>query len=228
MNQNTTNPVWMLNDQIDDLVSFHTGKFIGVNTVTNIRDTNNKASVTVYSGTTPSTLTATVPVGNYTIDTFMPALQSALNTTGNTFLVTQGTLNTTMSISNGTQGAFKFNAVTNDVYYETGINSSQLNSTTSSLVCGSSYDLSGLKSINLVSSDFGVKACSRPGSNYNVVLSVPVDESYGSSLSTPESDTPITSDAQNLHTITLSVFDERMRPINQMKDWTLDVFVDTK
>ena len=226
-NNSTTTPMWLLPRTIDEVNYVCPGKFVGVNTITNVRDTNNKVNVKTFTGTTGTSKVVSIPAGNYTIDTFKTAFETSLATTGNIFDVSLNTLSNTMTIAS-TSGAFAFQNVLNDAYYEIGMNVSQLNATTASLTCAETYDLSGLKTINVVSDSFGCNSSKKLNSNYNILCSIPVDDTYASMLYSPESTNKISCDTKNLNMISTSIFDERMRPINDMRDWSMDIFIESE
>lgn len=225
-NKSTSNPVFILDDPFDEITGFQLGKFSGVNNVTNIRDTNNKIGLTTFTGTTGNTQILSIPVGNYTITTFKEVLNETLNTSGSVFGVSLNTMSNVLSISN-TNGAFSFSPVSNDVYYELGLKDTQLNTTTENCICLDSYDLSGLKRVNVVSSDFGIKVCKTIGSNYNTILSIPIEDPYAGVITTPESTVMLTTSVRNQTSFTFNLYDERMRILSGMKDWSCEVYVRT-
>ena len=66
------NPHWLMNKTIDNITGYITGSFIGVNNITNIRDTNNNLRLKTFSGTTGTShiiqcmATLSYPTGNIT------------------------------------------------------------------------------------------------------------------------------------------------------------------
>lgn len=226
-NKSTSNPSFILERPFDIINGFQVGKFVGINSITNIRDTNNKISLTTYNGTAANVCASTIPVGNYTIDSFTPVLLNTLNTaSGSTFGVSLNTMENVYIISN-TNGSFCFNSVNNNVYYEIGIVDAQLNIPSSKLIAGSSYDLSGLKQVNVVSSDFGVRCCQKIGSNLNTILSIPIEIPFNGVITSPESNVCLNTAVYNKSDFTFSLYDERNRPITGLKDWVLEVYIRT-
>jgi hypothetical protein len=228
INSSTDTPVWLLNSnsQVDQLTGFQCGNFCGVNSIYNIDSRNNKISLYEHLNTTGSTRVLTIPEGEYTIDTLQTELLTQLNGTSGSYNVTSGNLDHRMVFSK-TSGSFSFQSVPKDMYYELGLNSTQVGATiANSITAGSSYDLSGIKKINVVSSSFGLNYCDTPGNNFNTILSIPVQDAYGSAIYSPQqSDLMITSDARNVNNVSISLYDERYRYLSNMRDWSLDVFL---
>lgn len=227
INNSVSNPVWTIPKQIDQITGYISGAFNGVNNITNIRDVNKNISVTTWSGTTGTTNILSIPEGNYTSSTFKDTLENTLATTGNTFIIDTNTMGNTFTISSS-GGSFSLNNCLNDVYYELGVDATQLNHTQNSLLCSNSFDLSGLKKIDIVSDSLGAASAKKLGSTYNVVLSIPVDSPYGGIIYTPESNIKVSTECYNFNNIALTLFDERMRPINKLSDWSFDLYVESQ
>lgn len=207
---------------IDELVGFRVNTFSFVNTIPNIRETNNILKLletTDSAGSTQETL-ITLNTGNYTIDTFITELSNSLSSCGNIYSVSLNTLNNLISIT-PTSGSFVFKETPNDAYYEIG---AKIDTDT----IDKSYDLSGLKIVKVNSNNFGNNYCNVIGSNLNIVLQCPVDGSYNSNIFyvNPNSNF-ISSDERNIRSFSFSLYDERDRiiPEKYLKDWNINVLL---
>ena len=229
-NKNTTSPVWILPQPITALDSFSVRSFIGINSVYNIDQRNNKLSLVAraFGSTVSSTSLVTIPEGNYTVSRFTTELASLLtNTSVGTYTVTNNTTSNKLSISAGTSCSFAFTQVGGNCYYELGIRDTQLASTHGSLTAADQYDFSGLKVINVVSPNFGGDSCQVAGCNTSLLASVPVTEPYNSVIVSQQDAIPITSDAKAVSALSVQLLDERFRPLSNMKDWCLLLIVRT-
>lgn len=225
-NKSLNSPIFIgENFIIDQLEGFQVNSFQFINTIPNVRESNNKMvlleTLSGTSGTTQSSL-CTIEPANYTIDTFKTALENSLTSCGNTYSVALNTMTNLLSIT-PTSGSFVFKDTPNNIYYEIGAK-------IDTDVIDKSYDLSGLKSVQINSQNFGSGYCKTFGSNYNIVLQVPCDGTYNSSVFyvNPNSNF-ISSDERNLRSFQFTLLDERLRIIDEkyLRDYTLNVLLKT-
>ena len=239
INNSKTDPVWSLNRQIDLVEGYCISNFNGVNTLPNISDRNDKFSfiegLTNTSGTLYTTSnTITLPHGNYTIDSFIDMFNTQLNASaGNVYTLTNNTLEnlltlTLSSVSSGnTQNNFNIQQISNNIYYELSLTNQYLNTTLSQQITfPETYDLSGIQCLHLASSSFGYGYNKLAGNALNIVLSVPVDVAYMGQINFHNESIFVSSDTNNLQTIQLNLYDDRLRKINSdMRDWNISLYI---
>lgn len=242
INKSTTSPMWILNNNISQINNFSIKSFTGVNNLTNV-NTNNKSLyiyetktsvVDTVSSTATSGTLINLSTGNYTISSFVDTLQQTLNATATyNYSINLNTRNNIISMScDDTSANFCFATVGNSAYDLIGIKNSQLvqNYTIGSnlFTCGSNYDLSGIKTINICSSNLGFPIVSNPNSSLNIIHKIPIDDSYMSVLTTTQDQFMSTCNANNVSSIQLSLYDEDYKKIPEtFADWSLTMYIQT-
>ena len=218
-NSNKSNPQWTF-EKINGVKSVKVKNIMIPLTSNNISSYNNTLKVIQnISGTTSGNL-CNIPVGIYNSTNFTTALQIALNSTGNLFYSTTfDTFGNKISITNST-GTFNFASNDNNVYNELGLDNDQINiAAASSLTMTDPIDLSGIKSLNIVSN---INACNVIGQNYNILTSIPVDESLNTiSIYEDNSADYIETSNKEIGQISLEIRDEKFRKVSINKDWSL-------
>lgn len=212
------------NFNLDELLGFQVESLMFVNTIPNITSRNNKLSL-IENGATTATL-LTLQEGNYTIDTFKTMLENSLTASaGNTYSVGLNTMENLLSIATTlTSASFVFGDTLNNVYYELGVENTGANLITAP------YDLSGLKTLCVVSSDLSSGYVKTMGSNYNIILKVPVSNSYASTIHYQNNSSVFkSSDLKNVRSFGFTLYDERMRLLDEkyLKDWVLTLNLET-
>lgn len=190
-----------------------------------IDDRNNKIYFAEDVGGS-ETLIGTIPDGHYTSSTFPAAIKAAMDAVGsNTYTVSFATLTSLLTITSSDTD-FKFLDGVDNCNYEMGLVSDDLNSFAASIIPSEVIDLSGVKVINLVSN---IKAVKVVGQNYNILASIICEEETGSiSQFQDDSSDYILSYIENLDTIDLSFYDERMRKLIPRKDYSISIYFLTK
>lgn len=221
----TSNPTWNIQEPVRNIDAFQISSFVGVNTVYIIDQRNNHLYFNENPlGTAGSTLTATVPIGNYTIFTLPAALALAMTSTpGATGTYTVAPLpapNDNIIKITSTVNFIVDYGESNSMYYELGFT---YPSTVYSLTQtgNAPYDLSGLKTINIVSGSLGSSHTYTVGSNYSIICNIPVSSGYGSVITFLGDPDFTSSPVGNLTNFNCILLDERMRPLNFQNDWCL-------
>lgn len=237
INQSKTNPIFILSKAKDTITGYCVSQFNAVNTITNINERNNKFNL--IDGTTNSsgTLITTsnlikIPIGNYNIDSFISQFNTTINVSaGNVYTLSNNTMSNLLTLEmtsqGNTQNSFKIADCNNNCYYELGLNDSLINTTLSSKIeFPESYDLSGIKTIHLVSSSFTGIQTRVANQALNIVLSIPIEVSYASAINYHNESVFISTDTQNLSQIEFELYDDRLKPIkSQMRDWSVSLFL---
>jgi len=196
-------------------------QFIAINSIYNISDRNNQFSF-IESDTLGVVRTFTLPVGNYILSTFMSALSTALNANGsNAYTVSNDSLTNRITITAGTK-TFKIIDTKNDVYYEAGFRISTAFALSQS--GSSSFDLSGLKTINIVCSNLGHTSIT-PGSNLNVIATIPITVPYQGIVTYSPPIAFVSSQISEINSVNLVFLDGRYREINLDKDFSLTILL---
>jgi hypothetical protein len=218
-NSNPTNPTYFISPPITNINQFNVASFSGVNTIYNIDSRNNvirfMCNAVVY--------TVAIPAGNYTITTFLTAISTAMSSASSlTFTATYSVLTNIITITCSTLTLI-FLSCNNNLYYETGF--STLSTTFAlSQVASSTYDISGLKQIHLISSDLS-NYVHIIGQNYNVIASIPVSQAYSSVINFQPTQNFVSSNIQELGSCSFFLLDERMRPLTRMSDWSVTLLL---
>lgn len=234
MTRNTgsiTNPQYFMNDfVIDQLDGFRVNSVSFVNSVPNIDSRNNKLKV--FNSSHTSGVTLTQPTGQWTLSNFIPSLQNTLNTglSVGSFVVGLNTMTNLITVTD-TSGSFQFADTPNNIYYELGspTTSGSYNVSTSSVITKPA-DLSGLKCLQIASSNLGSGYVKNAGSNINYIFKLPIDNSYNSVINyISPSPVMISSDSTNVNNYNFSLYDERDRILDPtyVVDWSLTVDLQT-
>jgi hypothetical protein len=196
-------------------------QFIGINSVYNFDSRNNIFAFTEAS----TTLFAFIPTGNYTINTLITTLASILTSSGTTtYTVTNNTLTNKITIS--AANSFKIIQVDKNCYYELGMLNSVFENPSQGYftehIAPSSFDLSGLKQINVVSNSFGYGNCLAVNKNLNVIATIPVTVAYQGviSYSSPNS-VFISSQIDSIQNVDFILYDSRFRELKLDRDFVI-------
>lgn len=225
-NKSSVNPSFYINPPVSNIDNFVISSFQGINNIYTF-DTRNCNILIQETGETP--FTAVIPHGNYTITTLLSTLSSILTTASatSTYTATKNDLTNIITITSNTT-TFVIQDTINNAYYELGY---LANSTTPALAQTSSnqYDLSGVKTIHVVSNDLGNDGSYLINSNYNILCSIPVDAPYLSPIHYQEnSDILINCKVNELSSITFHLLDERFRILNNLSDWSIQLITNSQ
>lgn len=220
-NKNLSNPRWILDNSIENV------KAVKVKSVSiplsnyNINQYNNQYKINDSIGS--------LSVGNYVGsptstqgNSFTHKLRESINTlTGESFDITFNTFSNLCILSN--TNPFTFQSVGNSIYKNIGITDSQLNNSATSLTSANTLDLSGIKSLNILSQNINaIQLIGLP--NYSSLCSIPIDESLNTiSTYTDTSNDYIETNSKNISEITLNLKDEFFNPISQLNDWSINL-----
>ena len=220
-NQNKSNPEFYLKEVV--YISRESGyaveSFYGTNSFYTI-DSRNNMFAFVETDTPTVNRYASIPHGNYTLNTFLTALQTALDEAGTyDFTITNNPLINKLTIS--ATGNFKIIDSMNNCYYETGFIVSS--GFASSVVAPNPFDLSGVKVLHIVSSSFGTDSSSVCNKNLNVIASIPIAVPYLGVVSYFPPLCVIQCSLVELNSVDFAVFDERFRRLDMNQDWAINI-----
>jgi hypothetical protein len=220
-NNNPSNPTFFINPAVYNVEAYNITNFCGVNTTYTIDGRNSNFSFIENS----ITYNGFLPSGNYTLSTFIVALGSAMTTASgvSVYTVTNNALTNVLTITSNNK-TFKLLDTVNNCYYEAGFSVSTVLGLTQT--GSSSFDLSGLKQIRIVSSDLGRNAIC-VNSNYNVLACIDVSVPYLGVISHSGTNFFITANC-NLNTMSFLLLDERNRILNNLKDWSITFILQTE
>lgn len=217
-NNNKSTPSYYLDTPIQISEGFCVKSFQGINTVYNIDSRNNKFSFN-EDDTSGTIRTFTIPSGNYTITTFMAALKTGLDAQGSVvYTVTNNTLTNIVTIT-GASKQFKILPISNDCYYEAGFVVSTAFSI--SQTATQTYDLSGLKAINIVCNSFGTGNSVVVNKNLNVICSIPIEVGYLGVVNYNPNIVFIDSQITSISAFEFILTDSRFRTLTLQNDWQL-------
>ena len=216
---NKLNPNFYLNEPINITEGYCVKSFTGINTVLNIDTRNNRFSFN--ESDTPGTIrNFTIPSGNYTIATFMTALKTGFDTEGSVvYTVTNNALINIITIA-GASKTFKILPIANNSYYEAGFDIS--GSFSISQVASNTFDLSGIKEINVVCNAFGNSSIV-VNRNLNVICTIPVSVPYLGVITYNPPIVFIDSQTQGISAFEFLLFDELYRPLTLTNNWSLNL-----
>ena len=219
-NNSKSAPNYYLDQPIQISEGYCVKAFQGVNTTYNIDSRNNKFSFN-ESLTSGTVRTFTIPSGNYTITTFMAALKTGLDANGTVvYTVTNNTLTNIITITSAST-TFQILPISSDCYYEAGFVVSS--GFAISQVATQTYDLSGLKCINIVCNAFGNKDSIVVNKNLNVITSIPIEQSYLSVVNYSPPIVFIDSQIQSISAFEFTCYDCRYRPLTLNNDWSITI-----
>ena len=217
-NSNKSAPAWYLDQPIQISEGYCCKNFSGLNTIYNIDARNNKFSFN-ESNSSGTVRTFTIPSGNYTITTFMAALKTGLDVNGTVvYTVTNNTLTNIITITSAST-TFKILPISNDCYYEAGFEVSSSFAISQTAV--QTYDLSGLKCINIVSNAFGNKDSIVVNRNLNVICSIPIEVGYLGVINYSPPIVFIDSSITSISSFEFLCYDEFLRPLTISNHWSL-------
>lgn len=225
------NPTWSFPEPQTNIAAFQVDSFIMPNSIFTIDQRNDILYWKQYSGTTGTLLQATVPTNYYDSTTLATALQSTLNsynTNGNYQVAITGAGNSYYTITNTTNNFVITGAETgvSNINYEIGFMS--VTETPAHTQTGSqTFDVSGLKQLNIVSNNLGVSHTFTPGTGYKVLTNISVTAPFGG-LITYNGDLAFSScPTQYLPSFTVLLLDERMRSLqgSNVSDWSLTMYL---
>ena len=219
-NSNKSTPNYYLDSPIQISEGYAVKSFQGVNTVYNIDSRNNRLSFN-ESNSSVQVRTFSIPEGNYTITTFMAAIKSGMDTAGTVvYTVTNDTLINKITITSAST-TFKILPIANDCYYEGGFSVST--DFAISQTASSTFDLSGLKAINIVSTAFGNKDSIVVNKNLNVIASIPIEVGYLGVINYNPSIVFIDSQITSISAFEFLLYDSRFRPLTLSNDWSITI-----
>lgn len=214
-NNSKSTPNFYLDQAIQISDGYCVKSFQGVNTTYNIDSRNNKFSFN--EDDTSIVRTFTIPSGNYTITTFCAALKTGLDTAGTVvYTVANDTLTNIITIT-GASKQFKILPISNDCYYEGGFAVSTAFAI--SQVATQTYDLSGLKSINIICNAFGHGNSVVVNKNLNVICSIPIEVGYLGVINYSPPIVFIDSQINSISAFEFILTDERYRNLTLQNDW---------
>ncbi len=217
-----SNPVFYLKKPVFNITGFKVDSAIIANEFYTFDSRNNKIKFQENSG---SAVTITIPTGNYTSSSIATTLKTILEADSpntRTYTITYTSLTGKLTIAVNT-GTVQFLTVDKHAYYELGLINSL--SSASASITGEIIDLSGVKTVYLVSSAFGTDVGNLVGSNYNILASIPVNNSFLSILSYQNSNEFVDVNLDNLFSIDFVLLDERTRPLTVTKDYTITLLI---
>jgi hypothetical protein len=211
-------PSYYLDQPIQISEGYSVKAFQGVNTTYNIDSRNNRFSFN--ESTTSGTIrTFTIPSGNYTITTFMAAIKSGMDTAGTVvYTVTNNTLTNIVTITSASV-TFQVLPIASDCYYEAGFVVSSSFSITQTAI--QTYDLSGLKCVNIVCNAFGSGNSLVVNKNLNVICSIPIEVGYLGVINFNPPIVFIDSQISSISAFEFTCYDERYRPLTLANDWSI-------
>ena len=205
-------PSWILDRNLLDCQSIKVKRATIPNSFYTLDARNNKLYLVV--GTAAST--ALTLTSGYFNDVSMLSNLSTNVTGGYNF--TLNTVNNTFSVSH-TANSFSFTSGDNSANYELGINT-QTNATQQNF---EQMDLSGVKNI-IISSN--ISTLDIVGDQKKVLANIPCEVAPKGILQfSDDSDDFIELNSENLNEINLRLFDERLRPLTVIKDWSATLFI---
>ena len=217
-NSNKSTPNYYLDQPIQISEGYCVKSFQGVNTTYNIDSRNNKFSFN-EDDTSGTVRTFTIPSGNYTITTFMAALKTGLDAQGSVvYTVTNNTLTNIVTIT-GASKQFKILPIANDCYYEAGFVVSTAFSI--SQTATQTFDMSGLKSINIVCNAFGSGNSVVVNKNLNVICSIPIEVGYLGVANYNPNIVFIDSQINSISAFEFICVDEMYRSLTLQNNWSL-------
>jgi hypothetical protein len=172
---NKSNPLFTLPNPLISSDGYAVQSFSGINSFYTI-DSRNSAIAFIEDDEPTATITFNIPTGNYTLNTFIAALQTGLNANGtDTYTVTNNTLTNKITIT-GTSKTFKIVYVPSNCYYESGFEVSSAFALAHTAT--STYDLSGIKTIYISSNSLGYGQSLIVNKNLNIICSISVSTPY--------------------------------------------------
>lgn len=219
-NKNSSNPTFFINPGVKGIDSYTVNSFTGIN---NIYTFDNRNCNLLIQETGESPFPVVIPTGNYTISSLLTTLSSILTTASTTsvYTATKNDLTNLITITSDTK-TFSLIDTVNNCYYEIGF--LKLNSSSLSQVASSQYDLSGIKTIHIVSNDLGNDGSFLINTNYNVLCSIPVNVPYLGVIGYEKtSDLLVNCKVNELNSITFTLLDERFRILSNVSDWSLQI-----
>ena len=225
-----SNPVFIIQEPLNDISSYKVRSMKLPLTQPIINNRNNKLYINVSS--VGNLFTATIPSGNYYSNTIAPAVQTSINTalgTNGNVSITYSSLSNNLIIANtyATSPSLKFvdnnQPLTGEnsfsAYYELGLidylNKTQTSFTTSNI------DISGLDAVNIVSNFGNIKVNNK---YKNVLDTINIDKAPLEIFSySNNNDEYIESNTNSLSYIYFNLLDNRYRPINVDKDFSIQI-----
>lgn len=219
-NADNNNPTFYLNTPISQIEGYSFQNFSGINTIYNIDSRNNTLNF-IEDDSSSTIRSITIPTGNYTISSFLTSLSSLFTAAGTVvYTATNDTLVNKITIT----GASKTFKIVNSSNFclESGFVSSA--SFAISQTAANTFDLSGIKILNLVCYSFGNTNSVLVNRNYNVIQSIPITTPYLGVIDfQSNSDIFITSQIQELNVCQFSLLDELARPVQINSPWSVSI-----
>jgi hypothetical protein len=220
-NQNSSNPQYYIRQPFDNIVGYSFSGFSGVNSF-NVIDSRNNTLQFSESDSSSTIRVITIPTGNYTITSLMASIKTLMDAAGtNTYTVALNSVTNLVTITAATK-TFKILTANNHCYYELGfvVSSAFALSQTGSVI----YDLSGVKTISIVSNSFGNNS-KLINTNYNIVGIVPIEVPFLGVINYKHNPVFIDVQISELSSISFTLLDERGRILNCTHDWSLTLYI---
>ena len=224
-------PSWTLSDPQSNITAFQVDSFVAPNSVFTIDDRNNRLYWTEYTGTTGTVLQTTVPTSYYNTSTLTTALASAFNTfqtNGNYQVALTGASSLYFMVTNTTSNFIMSGENEyHNINYETGFMDTTSQTIANNQVASQTLDLSGLKQINIVSSNLGVSHSFTANSGYKIITNIPVNAPFGGTIIYAGDQQFASSPIQSLNNFSCELFDERFRSLrnSNMSDFCMTMFL---
>ena len=220
-NRSTSNPQYYIQKPIDNITSYAFNSFNGVNNF-NVIDSRNNTLQFSETDTSSTVRVVSIPTGNYTLTELETAIKTGMDSAGTaTYTISHSSLTNKITIA-GTKD-FKILSANNDIYYEIGFVVST--AFAASQIASNIYDLSGLKQIILVSSNFGNDNSILIGSNYTVLGQISVSTPFLGVISYDANSEFIDCQISELSNLSFFMLDERMRILTCTSEWSLSLYV---
>ena len=211
-----SSPEFILEKPIYSAEGYAVQNFFSTNSFYTIDKRNNKLSFSEEN--TPEVIRiVTIPNGNYTVNTFMTQLKTLLDAEGTAvYTVTKSDLTNLITIS-ATED-FKILSIPNDVYRESGFTVST--SFESTQIATNVYDFSGLKVINIGSSNFGYNSIV-VNKSLNIICSIPVQVPSLGVITYSPSPIFISTNIAEMNSVQFLLYDEHFRLITSNSPWQI-------
>lgn len=219
-NKNPVNPSFYINPSINNIDSYAITGFTGIN---NIYTFDSRNCNILINETGQPLFTAVIPSGNYTITTLLTTLSSILTASPSPsiYTATKNDLTNLITITSNTN-TFILEDTINSAYYELGF--LKFGSASLTQTASNQFDLSGLKTIHVISNDLGNDGSFLVNSNFNILCSIPIDDPYLGVINYNANNFHLINCKVNeLSSITFVLLDERFRILTNVSDWSIEL-----
>ena len=216
-NNNRSTPNFYCEKPIENAQGYSVQSFYGINNFYNI-DFRNNLFCFNESDSVGTVRSFILPDGNYTISTFMTALKTGLDLSGSVvYTVSNNTLTNIITIT--ASKSFKILPIPNNCYYEGGFDVST--SFSISQTASSTFDLSGVKILNIVCASFNTGNSTFVNKPLNVIASIPIETPYLGVVNYQPNIAFIDTEIHNVSAFEFQIYDERLRKLNINNDYQL-------